>query len=204
MPRGFDTVTEGSVIPASRVQGPPASHGRLVAWVRRGSTVLMIGALLLAGYGAAWNYSTRRYLKGFTDAIVPLVGSPEGKSEALLEWLRHEPGRGDNLLEGATNLRDPVNIVQNARMLKICGSASNAFINLADAAGLRTRRLLLLDPSGSTKHVVAEVQWGDRWIVVNPQQGLVYRDRLGRALTKAQLHDPWVFSDAISQMPHMS
>ena len=77
-----------------------------------------------------------------------------------------------------------MNIVQNARLLKVCGSASNAFMNLADAAGLKVRRLLLLDPSGDTMHVVAEVQWGDRWVVVNPQQGLVFKDQLGRALNQ--------------------
>ena len=97
-----------------------------------------------------------------------------------------------------------MNIVQNARLLKICGSASNAFMNLAVAAGLKVRRLLLLDKSGNVMHVVAEVQWGDRWVVVNPQQGLVFKDHLGRGLTKEELRDPEVFRDAISRMPGYS
>ncbi len=74
-------------------------------------------------------------------------------------------------------------------------------MNLAVAAGLRVRRLLLLDKSGGVMHVVAEVQWGDRWVVVNPQQGLVFKDPLGQGLTKEQLRNPEVFRDAISRMP---
>ena len=164
----------------------------------------LIFAVVLLLYGLGWNFSTRRYLKGFADAIVPLSGSPEEKTEALVEWFHHEPKRmatPAGAEGGMMHERDPVNIVQNARLLGVCGTASNAFINLAEAAGLRTRRLLLLGESGGAMHVVAEVQWGDRWVVVNPQQGLVFKDRLGHALTKEELHDPAVFQDAIGRMP---
>ena len=54
---------------------------------------LIVLALGLFVLGVAWNYSTRRYLKGFADAIVPLTGSPEEKTEALVEWFHHEPQR---------------------------------------------------------------------------------------------------------------
>lgn len=177
------------------------NRGRLVSWLGYCSNALIISVLLLVCYGVAWTYSTHRYLQGFSDAIVPLVGSPEEKSEALLEWFRHQPERSDDFLEGTTSLRNPVNIVRNTHLLKICGSAANAFINLADVAGLRTRRLLLVDDSGGAKHVVAEVQWSERWVVVDPQQGRVFRDHAGRPLTKEQLHDPNVFRDAISLIP---
>jgi hypothetical protein len=86
-------------------------------------------------------------------------------------------------------------------LLKVCGSATNAFINLADVAGVKTRRLLLLDESGGAKHVVAEVQWGGRWVVADPALGLMFRNHLGRILTKEDLRDPQVFRDAISRMP---
>ena len=128
----------------------------------------------------------------------------EEKAEALLKWFRNEPQRTDSLLEGPASLRDPVNIVQNARLLKVCGSATNAFMNLADVAGVKTRRLLLLDESGSAKHVVAEVQWGDRWVVVDPRSASVFEDSSGRALTKEELRDPAVFRDAISRIPGYS
>jgi len=140
-------------------------------------------------------------LKGFSDAIVPLQGLPEEKTEALLGWLREEPDRRGTFME-RTNLRDPVGIVQDTRLLKVCGSASNAFVNLAEAAGLRTRRLLLLDASGGTKHVVVEVKWDERWVVVDPSFRSVFRDQSGRALTKEDLRNPEIFRDAISRIPN--
>jgi len=172
--------------------------------IRYASRLLILAGLALFFYGLAWNFSTRRYMTGFADAIIPLAGSPQEKTEALIAWFHHEPQRNDLFTsesEGPIHDRDPVNIVQDARLLKVCGTASNAFMNLADAAGLKVRRLLLLDQSGGTMHVVAEVQWGDRWIVVNPQQGLIYKDHLGRALTREELRKPEVFKDAISRMP---
>ena len=171
---------------------------------RYASRVFIIAALALFAYSLAWNFSTRRYLKGFADAIVPLSGSSQEKTEALVEWFHHEPQRIDPSVNRSTGLmqdRDPVNIVQNARLLNVCGTSSNAFMNLALAAGLKVRRLLLLDKSGRVMHVVAEVQWGDRWVVVNPQQGLVFKDQKGRGLTKEELRNPEVLRDAISRMP---
>jgi len=165
--------------------------------------VLVIAAVCLLAYGLAWNFSTRSYLKGFADAIVPVDGSSQEKSEALLAWLHYEPARSRAPGDSGT-LRDPVWILQNSQLLKACGSASNAFINLADAVGVQTRRLLLLDASGGAKHVVAEVRWGSRWVVVDPRLGLVFREGLGQAHKKEDLRDPVVFHDAISHMPGYS
>src|ERR1039458_9390778 len=183
---------------------PSGVRGKLWVIARFASHALIAVALALVAYSAAWNFSTRRYLAGFADAIIPLTGSPQQKTEALIGWFhsvpqRISPGTAESYIP--LNDRDPVYIVKDIRLLKICGSASNAFVNLADAAGLEVRRLLLLDQSGGTKHVVAEVRWGDRWIVVNPQQGIIYKDHLGRALTRYELRDRAVFQDAISRMP---
>jgi hypothetical protein len=168
------------------------------------SRIFLLVTLSLFFCGLAWDFSTKRYLKGFADAIVPLQGSPEQKTEALAEWFRHAPLRNtssDPGFSGLMGVRDPVTIVQDARLLKVCGTASNAFTNLAEAAGLKTRRLLLLHQTGYTMHVVVEVWWGDRWVVVDPQQGLIFRDRNGRGLSKEQLRNPEVFRDAISRLP---
>src|ERR1019366_958709 len=190
--------------PLNRESASPVVRGGLTTAVRFVSRAIILAGLALFVYSAAWNFSTRRYLTGFADAIIPLAGSPQEKKEALLGWFHDEPQRNDSPASGSEGLlhdRDAVNIVQNTRLLKICGSASNAFMNLADASGLKVRRLLLLDHSGGTMHVVAEVLWGDRWIVVNPQQGLMFKDHLGRALTKEELRNPEVFQDAISMIP---
>jgi hypothetical protein len=173
----------------------------LLAFARSLSRVLVFVGIALLAYGLAWNYSTHRYLEGFADAIIPLVGTPEQKSEALLDWLRNAPERRGGELDHASP-RDPVGVVQDARLLKVCGSASNAFINLGEAVGLKTRRLLLLSADGGSKHVVVEVQWGDRWAVVDPSFRAVFRDRSGRPLTKEELRNPEVFQDAISRIPN--
>ena len=175
-------------------------HPELLEFARYLSRVLVFFGIALLVYGSAWNYSTRRYLEGFADAITPLDGTPEQKSEALLDWLRHTPERKGGESDHASP-RDPVGVVQDARLLKVCGSASNAFINLGEAVGLKTRRLLLLDTAGGAKHVVVEVQWGGRWAVVDPRFRAVFRDRSGRPLTKEELRNPEVFRDAISRIP---
>jgi hypothetical protein len=183
---------------------PPLFQGGGMMVVQIGFQLVILGAIALLAFGIAWNFSTRRYLKGFADAIIPLEGSPKEKTEALADWFRHEPQRNNFPTSGSAGLlhdRDPVNIVQNARLLKVCGTASNAFMNLADASGLAVRRLLLLDTSGNTMHVVAEVQWGSKWIVVDPSHGIVFRDHLGRALAKEELRNPELFHDAISRIP---
>lgn len=182
-------------------EGARIAPGKWATVARVTSKGVILGALALLVCGLGWNFSTRRYLKGFADAVVPLTGSPEEKTNALLRWFHDEPARRDMKSTGLLNDRDPVRIVQNIHLLKICGTASNAFMNLADEAGLEVRRLLLLGPSGDTKHVVVEVKLGDQWIVVNPWQGLMFKDRLGRGLTREELRNPEVFQDAISRMP---
>jgi hypothetical protein len=201
-------MTKPLTSPLSLIGKDKIPHGSLLAaTLQFASRILIFAALALLVFSSAWIFSTRRYLKGFSDAIVPLVGSPEEKTEALAAWFRNEPGRSDPASLESSGLlinRDPVYIVKDMRLLKICGSASNAFMNLADAAGLKVRRLLLLDSSGGTMHVVVEVQWGGRWVVVTPQQGFILKDQAGRALTKDELRDPAVFQDAISRIPGYS
>jgi len=202
----FSPLAPGATPEPTPGKGPRADRRWQFALVSNASSALVVTTFALLVCGLAWNYTTHRYLTGFADAIVPLEGSPQEKTEALLKWFRHVPERinGPAAESAILRDRDPVKIVQNARLLKICGSATNAFINVGDVAGLRTRRLLLLGPSGGAMHVVAEVQWGEQWVVVDPQQGRVFRDHIGRPLTKEELRDREVFRDAISGMPGSS
>ena len=57
--------------------------------------------------------------------------------------------------------RDPENTLNYQQLLEVCGTATNAFLNLSRSAGLETRRLLLLTTEPTAKHVVAEVHL--RW-----------------------------------------
>ena len=72
----------------------------------------------------------------------------------------------------------------------VCGTATNAFLNLSRSAGLHARRLLLLSPQHFANHVVAEVLVDGRWIIVDPTFRLILRDAQGHTLTRQELRDP--------------
>ena len=151
---------------------------------------------MLAIFCIGWEYSVRRYLNGFSDAIVPAAGTPELKIEAILSWMKHGPARQAGGPSTLVPDRDPVETLNYASLLRVCGSATNAFINLADSGGLEARRLLLLGSDWQTKHVVAEVLVDKRWIVVDPTFHHIFRDADGNYLTRSQLVDPTVFAAA--------
>ncbi len=103
-------------------------------------------------YGAVWEYSTTSYLKGFSDAIVPSSGTAEAKVEAILAWMQHGPERRSTATPSSPMaLRDPEDTLNYRGLLDVCGSATNAFVNLAQSSGLRSRRLLLLGPDSANE-----------------------------------------------------
>jgi Transglutaminase-like superfamily len=189
------------VAPVTLAEGPiNVQRARHPHWLFRAvwycGNILLILAILLAAYSAVWEYSTRKYLKGFSDAVVPASASTEAKIEAILRWMSQGPTRQD---AGPSTLlpdRDPTETLNYTSLLQVCGSATNAFVNLADSAGVPVRRLLLLDARRMTKHVVAEVLVDGRWIVVDPAFRTILRGRDGGLLTREELTDPAVFSAA--------
>jgi hypothetical protein len=169
------------------------------AWIS--TNVLLAVVVIIFISSAIWEYSTRQYLKGFSDAIVPHDVSPRQKVESILMWMAHGPARegaedADDLLT-----RDPYNTLNYEKLLEVCGGATNAFLNLTLSSGLRARRLLLLDSRGMTAHVVAEVWLDDRWIVVDPVFRKILRDDSGRMLTREDLEDPAIFQQATREIP---
>ena len=143
----------------------------------------------------------RRYLDGFSDAIVPNALPADQKVEAILTWMRSEPSR---ILATNTNelaRRDPQITLNYRQLLNVCGTATNAFLNLARSSDLHVRRLLLLTPERSTKHVVAEVLIDDRWVIVDPAFRVVLRDAQGHFLTRKELQNHAVFEQAVSAIP---
>jgi hypothetical protein len=166
------------------------------------TNLLLAAAIFSVLYAGAWEHSLRRYLDGFSDAIVPDAWTPEQKVDAILSWMRNGPAR-----PAATNLeelsrRDPESTLNYEELLSECGSATNAFLNLARASDLSARRLLLLNPDRRTKHVVAEVLIKQRWIIVDPAYRIIMRDAQGRFLTRKDLQDPALFAQAISTVPN--
>lgn len=170
-----------------------------VLW--RTVNVLLIASLLFVGYSAVWEYSVRHYLKGFSDAIVPGGAGTEEKVEAILTWIRSGAPRplAPNLDELA--IRDPETTLNYSQLLSICGTATNAFLNLARSAGINARRLLLLTPERNTKHVVAEVLVDGRWIIADPTYRMILRDAQGHTLTRKDLQNPTIFAQATGGIP---
>jgi hypothetical protein len=163
--------------------------------------LLAISVCSLA-YAGAWEYSVRQYLKGFSDAIVPAAANPEQKVDAILAWMRGGPPRSLAADPGTLSQRDPETTLNYRQLLAVCGTATNAFLNLSRSAGLSTRRLLLLTPERRAKHVVAEVLIDGRWIIVDPAYRAVLRDSQGRLLTRSELRDPKVFAEAAQRIPN--
>jgi len=153
-------------------------------------------------YAGGWEYSVRQYLKGFSDAIVPMSAAPEQRVEAILEWMRRGPPRvvADN--PAALSARDPETTLNYRQLLAVCGTATNAFLNLSRSADLSVRRLLLLSPDRTAKHVVAEVLIGGRWVIADPAYRLLLRDAQGNLVTRRELRDPAVWTQATSVVPN--
>jgi Transglutaminase-like superfamily len=171
-----------------------------VIW--RTVNALLVASLMFLAYATAWEYSVRRYLKGFSDAIVPVGASPEEKVDAILTWIRTGPPRPLTPSPTGLALRDPEITLNYRQLLAICGTATNAFLNLSRSAGLQGRRLLLMTPEHTTKHVVAEVLVDGRWIIVDPTYRVVMHDAQGHTLTRKELQDPAVFAQAIGAIPN--
>jgi hypothetical protein len=163
---------------------------------------LLLIALLGVIYSGGWEYSVRRYLDGFSDAIVPASEPAERQVEAILDWMRKGPPR--LVAENPASLpgRDPQTTLNYRQLLAVCGTATNAFLNLAHSNGLSVRRLLLLAPDRTTKHVVAEVLIDGRWVIVDPAYRILLHDGKGRLLTREDLRDPRIFAEATSVVPH--
>jgi Transglutaminase-like superfamily len=167
----------------------------------------IINALLILAVACAlvswfWEYSTQRYVKGFADAIIPASASDEQKVESILDWMSHGPARENAGEDFESSVdRDPTYTLNYTKLLKTCGTATNAFLNLADSGGLRARRLLLLDSQDRTVHVVAEVWLDGEWVVVDPAFRAILRGRSGDPLTRLQLADPVVSADATHELP---
>jgi Transglutaminase-like superfamily len=164
--------------------------------------LLLAAAVISLAYTGGWEYSVRRYLDGFSDAIVPNFLPAEEKVTAILNWMRVEPSRGVAADPAALAHRDPQMTLNYQQLLNVCGTATNAFLNLARSSDLQVRRLLLLSPDRNTKHVVAEVLIDNRWVIVDPTYRVIMHDAKGHYLTRKELQNPAVFAEAAAAIPN--
>lgn len=187
--RSRETTDHSSEWSSSSANGQKAHHSIYqTAWFFVNAVLAL--AIILSIYSIGWEHSTRRYLRGFSDAIVPATAPADEKIEAILNWMAHGPTRQMAGPNGLSPDRDPTDTLNYDALLRVCGTATNAFINLVDSGGLSARRLLLLDSHQMTKHVVAEVLVNGRWIVADPAYRIVLRTIDGKLLTREELIDP--------------
>jgi len=161
----------------------------------------LVFAILGTLYTGVWEHSVREYLKGFSDAIIPEASTPRQKAEAILTWMRFGPPRLEAPDPSVLNAHDPSDTLNYRQLLEVCGSATNAFLNLTRSSGLESRRLLLLKPDRTAKHVVAEVKLDGRWVIVDATYRTMLKDAKGNLLTRKDLQDPRIFQEATSQIP---
>ncbi len=158
---------------------------------------LLISAALVILLGLGWEYSTRIYLSGFSNAVLPYASSPDMKVTAILTWMEHGPARDTEYYSDVGENRDPIDTLNYKELLDVCGTGTNAFVNLAHAGGIEARRLLLLDAhSMNTNHVVAEVLLDGRWVIVDPAFHVILTDKSGQFLTRQELAQPGVLREA--------
>ena len=115
--------------------------------------------------------------------------------------MAHGPARSGAADPGDLAMRDPEDTLNFEHLLQVCGTATNAFVNLAQSSGLHARRLLLLAENRTSKHVVAEVLIDDRWVVVDPSYRSFLRLPNGRLLIPAELQNSVIFRAATQAIP---
>lgn len=171
---------------------------RCIWWL---SNLLLALAIVSTVWSGIWEMSVRRYLRGFSDAVVPEASSPTEKVQAILSWMQNGPPRQETTWQTKVSPRDPEDTLNYRQLLEVCGSATNAFLNLSRSTGVEARRLLLLTPQRTTKHVVAEVNLDGRWVIVDATYRTFMKDAQGHLLTRRDLQDPRMFREATSVLP---
>jgi hypothetical protein len=179
----------------------PHLQFRVIWWI---SNLLLAVALVSTAYSGLWEMSVRRYLRGFSDAIVPAATTSHQKVEAILQWMLNGPPRQRSANVQLLSAHNPEDTLNYQDLMAVCGSATNAFLNLSRSAGIPARRLLLLAPDRTAKHVVAEVNVDGRWVVVDATYRTFMKDAKGNLLTRTDLQNPELFREATSVLANYS
>jgi hypothetical protein len=165
------------------------------------TNALLALSIFTTFFTAEWEQSVRDYLRGFSDAIIPEASTPRQRVDAILTWMSVGPPRYEAKDTAGLSSHDPTDTLNYRQLLQVCGSATNAFLNLSRSAGMESRRLLLLGPDRTAKHVVAEVRLDGRWVIVDATYRVILKDAQGHLLTRRDLQDPKIFQEAISLIP---
>ena len=110
------------------------------------SNLLLALALLALVYNGVREFSVRRYLDGYSDAIVQKYVPAQAKVEAILNWMRAEPSRGIAEHPETLARRDSQTTLNSIQLSKVCGRATNAFLIVDDS----TKNAVLFDAPNDT------------------------------------------------------
>lgn len=168
-------------------------------WRLANTTIVLFGILLLLT--TIWEFSTRQYLKGFASGIVIPESPAQAKVTAIMLWMENNSGRSGAGSTDLLTVRDPEDTLNSGKLLGICGSATNAFVNLANSSGIPARRLLLLNAGNTANHVVAEVQSDGHWYVVDPVFHIIPHGPDGQWLTASDLRDSTMLASITHGIP---
>ncbi len=116
--------------------------------------------------------------------------------------MQHGPARRSTPDTEALESRNPEDTLNYQQLLEVCGTATNAFVNLAQSSGFHARRLLLLDENLRSKHVVVETLIDNRWVIVDPSYHALLRLPSGRPVTREELRNLEVFRAATQAIPN--
>src|ERR1700680_4621607 len=89
--------------------------------------LLLVVSLVAVLYGVGWEFSTRSYLKGFSDAIIPASDNPEQKIEAILQCMAAGPVRRSEADPGGLAARNPEDTLNIQQLLEVCGTGTTVF-----------------------------------------------------------------------------
>ncbi len=128
--------------------------------------------------GRAWSPSERfeRYVR-FANAELKDPGYAGLSSLPVRLYYRFNPmhpGPGDVIRWGADYRGS-------------CGSFTRVVVAMLRTRGIDSRPLLLRDPDGRSIHTVVEAWVDGRWVVADPQFGVIFRNRAGQLATAAEL-----------------
>ncbi len=118
-----------------------------------------------------------RYVAYSHQEVRVLRGPEDIRSGLVRLWYRFNPlhpGPGDVLRWGGDYRGS-------------CGSQSSVVVAMLQSRGVPSRHLMLFDPGGRSIHDVVEASIGGRWVVADPQFGLVFRRPDGQLATARDL-----------------
>jgi hypothetical protein len=125
-----------------------------------------------------------RFFRNTAHRLVAETSTDSERLSALMTWT-HENVRPQYAAPERVVADTFVDIVRRGH--GYCDQTAHVFATLAHFAGYDVRLLFLRRPDGVSPHTVAEVLVDDRWVIVDPWLGVLFRERSGRLAGRGEL-----------------